>query len=152
MNVRIVLAVAAAALLAACGADESSCTSRDAELAENAITPDRCSAQAGSTVTIPVNLCPRCSDTRASCQAEFRNGQIEIAPIFFECEEDRGCPIIAACENSEARRANCTVAIPLGTPPGPYDIVNAGTGGERVGDLEVSLGAPSCAFASTEGI
>lgn len=154
MNKRLlpVLALAASALLAACGADESACTSRDADLAASSIVPARCTAAAGSTVSIPVNLCPRCSDTRAGCQAEFRGDAIEIAPVFFECEEDRGCPIDPACENNPATRSvNCAVAIPAGTPADTYQILNAGTA-RPVGVLEVTSGAPSCAFGLGEGI
>lgn len=151
MNVRLVCAAAAAALLAACGSGDSACTSRDADLAASSVTPASCTATPGSTVTIPVNLCPRCSDTRASCQAEFRGGQIEIAPIFFECEESRGCAINPACENNAARQTACTVSIPAGTAPGSYDIVNAGTV-TKVGDLDVSAGPASCSFALAEGI
>ena len=151
MNTRLVLAAtAAAALLAACGSEDSACISRDAELAAGAVVPTSCTASPGSSVTIPVNLCPKCSDTRASCQAEFRNGQIEIAPIFFECEESRGCAINPACENNAARRANCTVVIPAGTQPGSYDIVNAGTV-EVVGGLAVTSGPSSCGFGLTSG-
>lgn len=151
MKKRLVLSAALAALLAACGSDDSACVTRDAELAAGAVVPGTCTASAGSTVTIPVNLCPKCSDTRASCQAEFIGGQVEIAPIFFECEESRGCAINPSCENNPlTRRVNCTVSVPSGTTPGQYDIVNAGTGGTRVGSLDVTGGAPSCAFGINE--
>lgn len=149
MTSRIAFAAAgvAAALLTACGASDSACSSRDADLAASAITPSNCTAAAGSTVSIPVNLCPKCTDSRAACQAEFRNGVIEIAPIFYECEENRGCQLTSSCENNPAtRRVSCDVSIPTTVGAGQYDIVNSGTA-TTVGSLFVTTGSSSCAFA-----
>ena len=149
MKTRIVTAAAAlaAALLAGCGSDGSACSSRDADLAASAVTPSNCTAAAGSTVSIPVNLCPKCSDTRASCQAEFLNGVIEVAPVFFECEENRGCQLNPSCENNPAtRRVNCQVSIPA-SASGSIPII-AATG--RVGTLDVTQGSASCAFAAND--
>lgn len=145
MNRRFVtVAAALSLLLAACGSDESGCFSRDAELAAG-VNYD-CTAAPGSTVSVQVQLCPNCRATSASCQAEFIAGQLEIAPVFFECEESRDCPIGQACETNPAtRQTTCVATIPIGTAPGEYDIVNAGTG-TTVGDLVVSTGPSSCSF------
>lgn len=141
------LAVAVPALLlAACGTDSKSCSTKTADLAAgNAV--GSCTVAPGSAVNIPVRLCAKCTDTSPACNAEFRNGAIEIDPIFRECQEDAGCAVSGSCENDPSRNTtNCSVSIPSGTPTGPVQVILASTA-RQVGTVNVGANA-GCSFAA----
>ncbi|HVI74424.1 MAG TPA: hypothetical protein VM683_05505 [Anaeromyxobacteraceae bacterium] len=112
---RLVLAVALAPtlLLAACGG--TACTSTPAT-PQNTNNPS-CSVAAGQTVTVDVALCGKCTDTSPSCQAEFRNGTLEVAPTVEQCQEQAGCNISGGCDITPPH-ATCSVTIPAGTISG----------------------------------
>ena len=146
----VAVAAGAALLLSGCGEDAASCTapqSNPAQLAARGALPSSCTVAPGNRISIPVRLCPRCSDSRPGCQAEFLNDAVEIDPTFQECEEDRGCALNPGCELRD-NTVNCSVTIPAGTPPGSYPIIYAASG-QTGGDVEVGTSS-SCSFALTE--
>ena len=97
----------ALAALAGCGG--TACTSSPAPLSVSA-NPS-CTLAAGSTATVSVPLCGKCTDTSPSCQAEFVNGGLEVAPTVQQCQETAGCGPTSACLSAQPR-ATCTVTIP----------------------------------------
>jgi len=102
---------AALAALAGCGG--TACTSSPAPLAQSSNTS--CSLAAGSTATVSVGLCGKCTDTSPSCQAEFRTDasgtRLEVSPTVQQCQESAGCGVTSACATSQPR-ATCNVTIP----------------------------------------
>ncbi|WP_176067731.1 hypothetical protein [Anaeromyxobacter diazotrophicus] len=106
----LVLALAPVALLAACGG--TACTST-AATPQNTGSPS-CNLAAGQTVTVSVALCGKCTDTSPSCQAEFVNNEVEIAPTVQQCQEQAGCNIAAGCDVTSPH-ATCSLTIPAGT-------------------------------------
>jgi hypothetical protein len=128
----LALAPAALVVLAGCGAD--TCSSKPAQVAQ--IAP--CSVAPGATVAVPVQLCGHCTDSSPTCQAEFLNNQFEFAPVFQECQEQRGCPVDPACANAPV---TCTVTAP--TTPGSYPVIDASTT-QQVGTIDVAAGGTGC--------
>jgi hypothetical protein len=110
----------ALAALAGCGG--TACTSSPAPLSQSGNS--NCTLAAGSTATVSVGLCGKCSDTSPSCQAEFVNGQLEVAPTVEQCQESAGCGVTSGCAVSQPR-ATCTVTIPA-TASGQVPIVIVG--------------------------
>lgn len=147
---KLALAVAVPALLviAACGADTKSCSTAAAKVAEGNPVGS-CTAAAGSTVNIPVRLCAGCSDSSPSCNAEFRNGAIEIDPIFRQCTEDQGCPVTGSCSNDPSvNQTTCSVTIPSGAS-GSIPVFLASTATQV---STVTVGSSSgCSFAALAG-
>ncbi len=78
---------AAALLLAGCGAD--TCTSAPAPLKNSSASP--CTLAPGSSATVQVQLCGKCGDSSPSCNAEFVNGRLEVAPVVQQCANEAGC-------------------------------------------------------------
>ena len=105
-----------AALAAVAGCGGTACTS-------NAATPQNkgglptCTLAAGTTATIDIALCGKCTDSAPSCQAEFVNGQLQVGPTVQQCQEQAGCPIAAGCAFTPPH-ATCTVAVPVGATSG----------------------------------
>jgi hypothetical protein len=97
----------AVAALAGCGG--TACTSTAAPLSQSGNT--NCTLAAGSTATVSVALCGKCTDSSPSCQAEFVNGGLEVAPTVQQCQEQSGCGVAAGCATTQPR-ATCTVTIP----------------------------------------
>jgi hypothetical protein len=88
------LAVAAAAgalALVGCGAEDgSSCETTTAPIQRS---DERCTLAPGTTVTVRARpACQNCFETRPSCTAELRGGDIELDTIYRQCSEDAGCP------------------------------------------------------------
>ena len=151
MRNRSLAAVAfAAAVVAGCGADSKSCSTDPSgtRLAAGKAVAD-CAVAPGGTVTLPVRLCPSCSQSSPSCTAEFRDGEIEIDPLLRVCQEDAGCADDRACESDPSKnQTNCTVTIPSGTAPGSYPVLLS-NGATRVATVNVgSTSGCSFAFAS----
>lgn len=112
---RLILAVALApaALLAACGG--TACSSSPATPQNTSGTS--CTVAAGQTITVNVALCGKCTDTSPSCQAEFVGNQLQVGPTVQQCQEQAGCNIAAGCDATPPT-ASCTVFVPQGTPSG----------------------------------
>jgi hypothetical protein len=130
---RILALAPTALLLAACG---DTCSSAAAPVQS---VPSSCSVAAGASSTIQVQLCPHCTDSAPSCQAEFRNGQIEVAPTFQQCKEQSGCPVDPSC-GIQNNTASCSVSVPS-SASGAIPIIDASTG-SQIGTA--SVGSGSC--------
>ena len=129
---------AALALLAGCGG--TACTSTPAPLPQSSNA--NCTLAAGSTATVTVALCGKCTDSSPSCQAEFVNNQLEIAPTVQQCQESAGCGVAAGCAVTQPR-ATCTVTIPA-TASGQVPIVIGGDT-QVTGQLTIGQGT-SCSL------
>lgn len=108
------VAAVLALVVAGCGGD--TCTSAPAPL-QDTTNGKTCSVTPGQVATFTVQICGKCTDSATSCQAEFANGQIEIAPVVQQCQTQQGCPITGTCGSSAA---TCQLTIPsnvtTGTP------------------------------------
>ncbi|HET9596021.1 MAG TPA: hypothetical protein VFP65_10590 [Anaeromyxobacteraceae bacterium] len=92
------LGTIAVALLALAGCGGDTCSSQDAR-----VTPQNqgCTLAANAPVTINVRLCPQCTDSSPSCQAELRPGNIiEVSPVVQQCQANQGCDITQQCQIS----------------------------------------------------
>lgn len=132
---RLLACVLPAVLVAAgCGGD--TCTSQEAT-PTNTRAPT-CSLTPGTTATIDVSICAKCTDTNASAQCEFVNGELEVAPTVQQCAAEAGCGI-SGCA-TPAAVATCTVAVPQQTGEIPLRL-----SGAPVGTFTFGSGA-SCAL------
>jgi hypothetical protein len=113
----LVAAPLAAILLAACGTD--TCQSQAAQA--NTTSPS-CTLAPGADATIFVSLCAKCTDSSPGCQAEFVNGQLELAPTIQQCQGNLGCDITGC--NAQVPQATCQVTLPV--VPGTYPLVVVG--------------------------
>jgi hypothetical protein len=94
--------------LAGCGAGSDTCTSSPAQVAT--ASGASCSLAPGASATINVTLCAKCSDSNPSCQAEIRNGTLELAPAVQQCQANAGCAV-SGC-NLNTGHAACQVTLP----------------------------------------
>lgn len=110
------LTVAVPALViavAGCGGD--TCTSAPAPLDPSDPGGHSCTLAVGQSITFTVPLCGKCTDSSTSCQAEFANNQIEVAPVVQQCQAQQGCPISGTCGTTTA---SCQLTIPAGVTTG----------------------------------
>jgi phage gp45-like len=104
MRKLLALAVVAAAL-AGCGND--SCTTDSLPVSR---TTGQCSSlAAGSQAAINVQVCPKCTDTSVTCQAEVVAGEIQIDPVAQVCQGNLGCDLSGCATQA----VPCTVSAPL---------------------------------------
>ena len=142
MNLRHVIAItvcAAAVGLSACG-DKCPTETPQVDAVAN------CTATAGSTVTVPLRLCPTCNQTAASCDVDTSqaasSGIIQLDPVVEACESASSC-----APGCDPNAINCTFAAP--SQPGPYDLIvfNPATNSTITKRLDVvASGGTSCAF------
>jgi hypothetical protein len=120
------LAAVAAVALAQAGCGGTACTSNPAPLPQSSNTS--CTLAAGSTATIDVALCGKCTDTSPGCQAEFLTDasgtRLEVSPTVQQCQENAGCNIASGCALAPPH-ATCTVTIPA-SATGSYNLVILG--------------------------
>ncbi len=124
MNRALVLS-AALVVLAGCGTD--TCQSDVGKLQSNLATT--CSLAPVSNATVQVGLCGRCQDSSPSCDAEFRDGILDVGTTVQQCQADSGCAT-QGC-NSNVRVATCTVRWTQTPSAGVYTL-------SVVGDTQVS--------------
>lgn len=120
---RLLSLVLPAAVLALAGCGGDTCTSADAPL-QNSGGGQQCTVNAGSTVTVQVATCGKCTDSNPSCQAEITNGQLEVAPVVQQCAANAACGTSASCAISPPI-ATCSVVAPS-TPQQIPIVVGAG--------------------------
>ena len=99
-----------AAILALTGCGGDTCTSAAAPLLDTQ-GGQQCNLTPGQEATFNIRLCGRCTDTAASCQAEFVNGQIEIAPVVQQCQAESTCGVTGSCALTPPV-ASCVLTIP----------------------------------------
>lgn len=112
-----------AAILALTGCGGDTCTSNPAALAVQA---NECTLAPGSTATINVRLCGKCSDSAPSCQAEFlpeaNPDHLEVQPVVQQCQASASCAETGC--NISVPTASCPVTVPPGlTGSMPIQIV-----------------------------
>lgn len=108
-----------------------------------------CTAQAGSQVTVPIQVCPKCDQEASTCTVDMANigsNVIELVPLSQVCDASSSCPIVdpASCP---AKPAGCTFTAPTPTTfPTTYDIVVVTEAGRQVTKTltVVQSGALSC--------
>ncbi|WP_242346909.1 hypothetical protein [Anaeromyxobacter terrae] len=141
MRLRRIIAIgacAAAVGLSACGEKCPTETPRVDALAG-------CTAAPGSTVTVPLRLCPTCNQTAASCDVDMSqattSGVIQLDPVVEACESANSCP-----PGCDLNAINCTFAAP--SQPGTYQLLvyNPATNTTIPNTLVVASGPTSCAF------
>ncbi len=131
----LALVPAAVLVLAGCG---DTCSSNPATVALQSTT---CTLAPGSTATVTVNLCAKCTDSSPSCQVGFDDHAepghviLDVAPFVQQCQENAGCPPNGC--NIQAPRATCQATIPASAAAGSYDIVISGV---TMGTLTVASG------------
>jgi hypothetical protein len=134
MKRALATAVLAVAVLGGCGMD--TCTSSPAKLSPT--VGSSCTLAAGSSATIQVSLCSSCNDSSPTCQAEFTNGVLEIAPSVEQCQDQSGCASTGC--NASVRTATCGVAVPMGLS-GQYQMVLIGDGSPVYGTVTIGSGS-----------
>jgi hypothetical protein len=82
-----------------------------------------CVAQPGATVSVPVQLCPTCNQSGATCDVDLSavasSGTIQLDPTVEACENVTTCATpTPSCEVSPF---TCTFAAPM--EPGDYDLI-----------------------------
>jgi hypothetical protein len=105
-----------------------------------------CTAQAGTQVTVPIQVCPKCDQEASTCtvdMAAIGQNVIELVPLSEVCDASSSCPIVDPV-SCPARPAGCTFTAP--TTPGDYDLVVVTEAGRQVTRTltVVSSGALSC--------
>jgi predicted small lipoprotein YifL len=105
-----------------------------------------CTATAGSTVTVPVRLCPTCNQSAASCDVDLSqatsSGSILLDPVVEACESSNSCP-----PGCSLNSINCTFTAP--SQLGSYELIvfNPATNTSISKRLDVvASGGTSCAF------
>ncbi len=137
----LAIAIVAVAALAGCGND--TCTSSAADPVN---TSPSCTLAPGTTATVSVQLCGKCTDSSPGCQAEFlglgtSSQRLEVAPVVQQCQGNAGCAV-AGCSNLQA---TCSVTVPAAS--GSYTLVVVGDTVQPQGTLTVSSGgSSSCAL------
>jgi hypothetical protein len=119
MKLRRMIVIPACAIavgLSGCGEVTSGCPTETPKV--EAFATSGCTATPGSTVTVPLRLCPTCNQTGASCDvdlSEASSGDIFLDPVVEACESANSCP--PTCDQNAI---NCSFAAP---PPGSYRLV-----------------------------
>lgn len=139
---RIVRYAILAVVLAVAGCGGDTCTSVDAPL-QNSGGGQQCTVNAGSTVTIQVATCGKCTDSSPSCQAEVVNGQLEVAPVVQQCAANASCGVADSCAIAPPT-ATCSVVAP-GTPGQIPIVVGAGQVHNTL-NVVASGGSATCAL------
>ncbi|HEX9243227.1 MAG TPA: hypothetical protein VF875_12355 [Anaeromyxobacter sp.] len=103
--------------------------------------PASCTALAGTKVTVPVRVCPRCDQATPRCLVHTENasgGQITLEPIAEVCDPSTSCPPVdpASCS---FQPLDCEFTAPA---PGHYQLVVATPG--------TALDTPLTVLASTD--
>ncbi|HZZ84787.1 MAG TPA: hypothetical protein VFE30_09640 [Anaeromyxobacteraceae bacterium] len=145
-----IFAVMGLVSLVGCGGTANSCSgpsSDPAPVANQSI--GSCTLQAGATATIQVQLCPNCSDVSPSCQAEFVNGEFELATAFQTCDETRSCPLTNSCGLAN-NAVTCTISnVPAASATYNVMVISDHAGGFRsAGTITVvpTGGTTSCSI------
>ena len=128
-------------LLAGCGTGDT-CQTNPAALRNQAAG---CSSPlaAGQQVTFNVALNCNCTESSPSCQAEFVNGGIEVAPVFQQCQADAACGGTPGCAITQPT-ATCSVTLPASVS-GQVQLTVIGAANPVQGTVTVaSGGATSC--------
>ncbi len=120
---RLLVTALSVLVLAVAGCGGDTCSSVAAPLQDQS-GGKTCTLTPGQTATFNVQLCGRCTDTSASCQAEFTNGQIEVAPVVQQCQAEAGCGVTAGCAVSPTV-ATCQLTIPANVTTGTQISVQA---------------------------
>ena len=134
-----------AAILALTGCGGDTCTSAAAPLQDTA-GGQSCNLTPGQVATFNIRLCGRCTDTAASCQAEFVNGQIEIAPVVQQCQAESTCGVTGSCAVTPPV-ASCQLTIPASVSDGtPISVQANDQNGNFVSvtDTVVTNGGSGC--------
>ena len=106
----LAVAIAAAALVAACGGKDSCPTA--AANAENQNMASACSAPAPQQVAINLNLCEACSHTDPTCTPDLHaagTGDIFLDTKWEVCTDNSSCAV-KACAT-----VTCQFTVPSGT-------------------------------------
>jgi hypothetical protein len=131
----LVLAAASALALAAAGCGDNKCKDETPAVSQ---VPASCTAVAGSTVTMPVHVCPKCDQGTPTCDAHPLNGgQIVLEPISQVCDPNSSCPLVdpASCPFATMSCSfpapavgsyNLVVVTPEGTIQRPLTVVASG--------------------------
>ncbi len=139
--------VAAAAGIAGCPSNQ--CPMESPQVNANGI-PTSCTAVAGQSVTYPVQICPTCNQTSATCTADLSavgSGSIYLDTKVEACSGSASCP-----PSCQANPLSCAFTAP--STPGTYQVivVDGATGNTQTSQLTVNTsGPPSCALG-TAGI
>jgi hypothetical protein len=138
-------ALAIAAALAASGCGNNSCPTETPAQVE---AVGSCSAPAGTTVNVPVRLCPTCNQSGASCSVDMSQastGFIGLDPTVEACSSASSCGNTApACDPNPL---TCSVTLPSNAS-GSYTLVvfDPFSNSQKNGRIDVTSGAPSCAL------
>ena len=138
-SLAIAAALAVAVLAAGCG---NKCNDQTPPVSA---VPASCTAVAGSQVSMPVHVCPKCDQGTPTCDAHPLNGgQIVLEPVSEVCDPNSSCPLVdpASCPFATM---SCTFTAPAN--PDTYQLVVVTPEGQITRTLTVvASGATSCGF------
>ncbi len=137
MKKLLCLAIPVLAVLAGCGTD--TCTSSDAKIRDGIATS--CALAPASGATVQVGICGRCNDSSPSCDAEFRNGTLDIGTAVQQCQASSDCST-SGC-SAAVQTVTCAVKWTDTPAPGQYPIVIVGEQGLVNGTVSIGSGS-SC--------
>ncbi len=143
---RAVGAIGLAAALAASGCGNKCPTESPAQIE----AVGSCSASPGATVNVPVRLCPTCNQSGATCSVDMSqasSGFIGLDPTVEACSSSSSCG--SAAPTCDPNPLTCSVTLPANAS-GSYTLVvfDPFTNSQKNGTIDVTSGAPSCAFTS----
>lgn len=145
MRTRTLVLAAAFALalaLVAAGCGDNKCNDETPAVSQ---VPASCTAVAGSTVTMPVHVCPKCDQGTPTCDAHPLNGgQIVLEPISQVCDPNSSCPLV---DPESCPFATMSCSFPAPATPNNYQLVIVTPEGTIQRTLTVvASGSTSCGF------
>ncbi len=140
---RNLLCIAPAAALALAGCSDT-CTSKAAELQPASGGCGSTTLAAGALVTISVKpACQTCSETSPRCNGEIVGSQIELNPVFKECDSDKNCGD-PSCAFGQNNTFGCAAPMPAVSGSYPLLYPTAGGGNGQITVTVAAGGVTSC--------
>jgi hypothetical protein len=141
MRLRTATFAAAATLgLLAAGCGDDKCNDQTPPISTTGV-PD-CTAAAGTTVSVPIRVCPKCDQGTPRCEVhmDVANSAIQLEPLSEVCEASSSCPIVDP-STCPASPVTCTFTAPPAAGS-PYDLVVITPDGQQLsGTLTIGAGS-----------
>jgi len=137
------LAAALGLVVAGCG-DNPTCNDQTPPISG---VPS-CEAVAGTSVTVPLRVCPRCDQSAPRCAVHMENVgsfAIQLEPLSEVCEANSSCPLVDPLSCPFAP-VNCTFTAPSA---GIYTLVVIDPAGQQIPNKQLTVIAGGTPAACT---